>query len=207
MESGGFHQLAAVNWLKRTDSKEYAQIAREAGAEVPYIRPKHLAKDNSPEFDFVKHAIEWLNKNEDYQPDIVVRMLATTPLQRVEDVDASIQSLISNTELDSTVVIAEARQHPVKALKIVKDSKNQERLVSYFSESGREVTPKARQTYEKAYFRGNVITFRTSVMEETNSLTGDQVGYVVTTQENAMDIDNEIDFEFAEYLIKSNKNL
>ncbi len=185
-----------------TDSQEYADIATSFGADVPCLRPKKIASDTSPEFEYVKHMIEWLQTNEGYKPDIVVRMMATTPMQTIEDIDTIIEQLINDEKIDSSVVIAEARQHPLKALKIINDNEGKARLVTYFSESGREVTPSARQTYDKAYFRANVIALRTKVVFDTNSLTGDFVHFHITQQEDAIDIDSNVDFSFAEYLIQ-----
>ena len=189
-------------FLISTDSEEYAEVARRYGAETPFLRPKELAADKSPEFEYVKHALEWLKKNEDYEPDIVVRMMATVPLQTTEDIDGVVEELLKDPEAHSAVVIAEARQHPLKALKLVDDDNGGKRLVTYFSESGREVTPIARQNYEKAYFRANIIACRTPVIYQTNSLTGDRVRYYIIPQERALDIDNHVDFMIAEELLK-----
>jgi CMP-N,N'-diacetyllegionaminic acid synthase len=184
-----------------TDSPEYAAIAQSAGAETPCLRPEELATDVSPEYDYVRHMVEWLQKHENYQPDIVVRMMATVPFQSAEDIDAAVDLLLNDPLADSTVVIAEARQHPLKALKIVDDGNGGRKLVTYFTESGRDVTPIARQNYEKAYFRGNVIACRTKTIFETGSLTGDTVRYHVIPQERAVDIDNPTDFYVIEQLM------
>lgn len=189
-----------------TDSEEYAAIARQYGADVPYLRPKELAADHSPECEYVKNMVEWLEKYEGYKPDIVVRMMATVPLQIPEDIDSCIGELLKDPEAQSAVVIAEARQHPQKALKLVDDGRGGKRLVTYFTESGREVTPIARQHYEKAYFRSNVIACRTNVIYETASLTGDLVRYHIIPQERAIDIDSPIDFFIIEKLIEKFKN-
>lgn len=185
-----------------TDSPEYAAVATSFGADIPYLRPVELAADESPEFEYVKHMVEWLDKNEGYRPDIVVRMMATVPLQATEDIDAAIARLIEDPKADSAVVIAEARQHPMKALKVVDDGEGGKKLVTYFTDSGREVTPIARQNYQKAYFRANVIACRRRVIFDTNSLTGDLVRFHVIPQERAVDIDNYIDFYMTEHLIK-----
>jgi CMP-N,N'-diacetyllegionaminic acid synthase len=185
-----------------TDSSDYAEIAASYGADIPYLRPAELATDGAPEFEYVKHMIEWLDKNEGYQPDVVVRMMATVPLQSSEDIDAVIQKLIDDPKADSAVVISEARQHPVKALKIVDDGEGGEKLVTYFTNSGREVTPIARQNYQKAYFRANIIACRRQVIFDTDSLTGDLVRFHIIPQERAVDIDNHIDFYMTEHLIK-----
>ena len=146
------------------------------------------------------HAVKWFEEEENYQPDIIVRLLPTIPLQQSEDIDYCIEKLLSDSKADSAVVIAEARQHPMKSLKIVKDSEGKEKLITYFSNSGREVTPIARQNYEKAYFRSNVIAFKRNTLFNTDSLTGDIVRFHKIQQEQAIDIDSDIDFVIAELL-------
>ena len=193
------------NYLDRvvvsTDSREYADIAKAYGAEVPCLRPYSISENNSPEFDYVSHMLSFLKKEENYTPDIIVRMMATVPLQSTEDIDAAIAMLISDNDADSVVVISEARQHPLKSLKIIKDDYGKDKLVTYFTESGREVTPIARQNYAKAYFRSNIIVSKLKTIYETNSLTGDLVRYYEIPQDRAIDIDNEIDFLIAETLM------
>ena len=185
-----------------TDSIKYSEVAKSAGAEIPCLRPKSLAEDFSPEIDFVKHMLNYLEKKENYVPDIVVRMMVTIPFQTTDDIDKVIEILIRNKKADSAVVISEARQHPLKALKIIEDKNKEKRLVTYFSESGVEVTPIARQNYDKAYFRGNIIACRSSTILKTDSLTGDFVKFHIIPQERAIDIDNDIDFIICENLCK-----
>lgn len=189
-----------------TDSKEYAVIARDYGAEAPFLRPERFASDSSPEIEYVKHALDWLKTNEGYLPDIVVRMMPTVPLQMTEDMDLCVEELFKDPQAHSAVVIAEARQHPCKALKLIDDGKGGKLLVTYNTESGREITPIARQNYEKAYFRANVISCRLNTIYKTNSLTGDVVRYHIIPQERAVDIDSLADFSMAEQLIKRYKN-
>lgn len=184
-----------------TDSAEYAEIARRFGADVPYLRPSELAGDQSPEYEYVRHMVEWLERHEGYRPDIVVRMMATVPFQSPEDLDAVVSLVVADPKADSAVVIAEARQHPIKALKIVDDGAGGRKLVSYFGNSGREVTPIARQSYEKAYYRANVIACRTRVIFDTGSLTGDLVRFHIIPQDRAVDIDNLTDFYVIEQLL------
>ena len=186
-----------------TDSDKYAELPESYGAEVPCLRPKEFSEDNSPEIDFVKHMLKYLKETENYIPDIVVRMMITIPFQNTNDIDSIIEILHKDKKADSAVVISEARQHPLKALKIIDSGNdNSKKLVTYFSESGLEVTPIARQNYEKAYFRGNIIASRESTIRRTNSLTGDLVRFHIIPQERAIDIDNEIDFLICENLSK-----
>ena len=103
-----------------TDSEDYAAVAREYHAETPFLRPAELAQELSPEFEYVRHALRWLEEHEGYVPDIAVRCMATVPLQRTEDIDGVILLLAGDPAAESAVVVAEARQHPLKALKMIR---------------------------------------------------------------------------------------
>ena len=180
-----------------TDSVKYAKIANKFGAETPILRPKQLAKDNSRELDFIKHMLNYLDKKENFKPDIIVRLLATCPFQKPKDIDKLIKFILKK-KYDSVVIISRARQHPEKALKIV-GNKNK-RLVSYINNKGTDVgSNNNRQAYTPAYFRANVIACRPDVIKKNNSLTSKKVGYLIISQSNAIDIDNEIDFKIAKY--------
>ena len=184
-----------------TDSIKYAKIAKQFGAETPILRPKKLAKDNSIELDFIIHMLNYLDKNENYKPDIIVRLLATSPFQKTIEIDKLIKLILKN-KYNSAVIISKARQHPEKALKIV-GNKNK-RLVSYIGNKGAEVGSKNnRQTFMPAYFRANVIVCKNNVIKKNNSLTSSKVGYLITSSKNSVDIDNQTDFKFAQYLINN----
>ena len=186
-----------------TDSPEYAAIASKYGAEAPYLQPSEISTDTSTDLDFITYAVNWLEKNEGYRPDLIAHLYATNPLQRVEDIDACIELLISDPEAHSAAAIAEARQHPQKAVKISSDGKH---VITYITASGLDVTPLQRQSYEKAYFRqGNVIVTRYDVLKSMRSLSGHRVRYHIIPKEYAVDIDSELDFSLAGELMKKLK--
>lgn len=189
-----------------TDSEEYAAVAKSFGAEVPCLRPKEFALDHSLDYEYIRHMLEWLEKNEGYRPDVVLRLMATVPLQLPEDIDGVIEELIKDPKAHSAVVIAEARQHPLKALKLVDDGRGELGVVSYFDGSRGGVEPTARQDYEKAYFRANIIASRKDTIFSTNTLTGTLVRYHIIPQERAVDIDGAIDFYIVEKLMEKYKN-
>jgi len=91
----------------------------------------------------------------------------------------------------------------MKAIKI--KSKNKEKfLVSYFGDRGIDVGSRYnRQNFEKAYFRANVIVFRTNVLKK-NSLTSNKPGFIII--QNKIDIDTKQDLEYAKFFISKKKN-
>lgn len=62
-----------------TDDDGIAAVAKEYGAEVPFMRPHDLAGDDTPTLPVLAHAIQWLKDNENYQPDAVLLVQATSP--------------------------------------------------------------------------------------------------------------------------------
>ena len=186
-----------------TDSDQYSNIAMEHGAEVPFLRPQELATNLSPEFDYVEHLMEELAEAENYIPDIVVRLLPTVPLQSPSDIDRCIQKLSDTKWASSAVAVSEARQHPIKALKVLERSNGEIELKPYTEGSSRQITPLARQNYSKAYFRGNIIACWTPVIKNTKSLTGDHVAHLEVPSWRAFDIDSETDFFICELIAKN----
>lgn len=186
-----------------TDSEKYAKIADECGAETPFIRPANLSKDLSTDFDYVKHCLDYLREEEQVVPEIAVRLMATVPFQRSADISDIIKNCRSKPEIDSSVIVAEGRQNPMKALKIVTLENGERRLVSYTTGLAAGVSPTARQSHEKAYFRANAIAFKPRVVSQTKTLTGNNIIPHIIPTNLALDIDSEIDFQFAEFLMQA----
>ncbi len=181
-----------------TDSKKYQRIAKKFGAETPFLRPKSISGKLSNEIEYVKHAIKFIKK-ENYNPDIVVRLLATSPFQRVSDINKAIK-IYMKKKCDSVVIVSEAKQHPMKALKIIGKG-DKKSLVGYFDNKGESVTGLPRQIFKKAYFRSNVIIFNPKILSK-NTMTGKLVKYLIIKNNKHIDIDNKMDFEFAQFLMK-----
>jgi len=184
--------------LVSTDSPEYAEIAKHYGAEVPFLRPPEISGSEATDFQYIKHAIDWLNEHEGYVPEYFLRLLPTTPLQNTQDIDNSIIELLSRPDLESVMVIAEARQHPEKALAIVTEPDGSKYLKSYTQGNKKNISPGLRQEYKKAYFRGNVVLSRREVIDTYENIAGDKVGYTIIDAHRAIDIDNLVDFQVAE---------
>ena len=88
-----------------TDDKEIAEIAKKFGAEIPFMRPKHLGGDLVLDYPVIRHCLDYLSESEGYQPDIVVQLRPTSPLRPDGLVDEGISKLISNPAADSLRVV------------------------------------------------------------------------------------------------------
>jgi CMP-N,N'-diacetyllegionaminic acid synthase len=94
-----------------TDDPDIVRVAREWGAEVPFLRPAELATDEAAGEAPVVHALEWLRSEDGWEPDLVMCLQPTSPLRSAHDIDASIARLEA-LNADSLVSVTPANQHP-----------------------------------------------------------------------------------------------
>ncbi len=101
-----------------TDSAEYAEIGREYGADVPFLRPPELAADSAPSIDFILHALETLAAAGDVY-DYVVILEPTSPLTEASDIDAAVATLhAARDRADAIVGVAPlVTTHPAFAVR------------------------------------------------------------------------------------------
>jgi CMP-N,N'-diacetyllegionaminic acid synthase len=97
-----------------TEDEGIARIARDRGADVPFLRPAEFARDLSPDIDVFRHALSWLRDEEDYVPELVVHLRPTGPVRRVEVIDEAILSLVAHPEADSLRSVSPPSQTPYK---------------------------------------------------------------------------------------------
>ncbi|RKL68055.1 acylneuraminate cytidylyltransferase [Salipaludibacillus neizhouensis] len=91
-----------------TDCEKIANISREYGAEVPFLRPKELAQDKSRTIDGI---IDLLNRIKE-QYDYLVLLQPTQPLRRSVHIDEAIE-LITDKEVQSLVSVNEVKDNPI----------------------------------------------------------------------------------------------
>ncbi|PIQ85227.1 MAG: hypothetical protein COV74_09720 [Candidatus Omnitrophica bacterium CG11_big_fil_rev_8_21_14_0_20_45_26] len=112
--------------LVSTDDNMIAEIAKECGAEVPFLRPKNISGGGVSDTPVAAHAVEWLEKNEGYQPDIIVFLRPTTPFRKDDLIDRCINMVIK-TGCDSVRSIRPvAHWHPYWMLTIAEDGRVEE---------------------------------------------------------------------------------
>jgi N-acylneuraminate cytidylyltransferase len=97
-----------------TDSQQYAEIAKQYGAEVPFIRPEEYATDSATDRDFLLHAMLWFKDNENYIPEYWVHLRPTTPLREVSIIDNAIDIIKSDKQATSLRSGHKAPESPLK---------------------------------------------------------------------------------------------
>jgi CMP-N,N'-diacetyllegionaminic acid synthase len=176
-----------------TEDEQIAEVSKEYGAEV-IRRPSELAQDDTPSLPVYQHAIRYLEKTEDYHPEIIVILQPTSPLRIVEDIDRAIEGFLE-AKYDSIVSLCEV-EHPPQWMYTLAGN----RLKPLIKE-GQKVT--RRQDAPKVYrLNGAVyVTSRDIIVKENHVLGRDTRAHIMPI-ERSIDIDTELDFKLAELLMR-----
>jgi CMP-N,N'-diacetyllegionaminic acid synthase len=180
-----------------TDSEEYALIAKEFGAEVPFLRPKHISGDKSTDLDAFKHCINWLEENENYKPELIFHFRPTTPLRCPLIIKDALKMIIDNP---STSVRSghKATESPFKWF--LKDEEGYFKGLQENIDSERVNMP--RQVFPDVYVPdGYVDIIKTDTIIEQGTLHGNKM--LVFESPICYEIDTEEDFKFLEYKINN----
>jgi CMP-N-acetylneuraminic acid synthetase len=100
--------------LVSTDSPRYREIALAAGADVPFLRPTDLARDTSTDLEVFLHALEWLEAEEGYRPEVCVHLRPTCPIRRAQDVERAVDLLLADPSAHSVRSVTRAPHTPYK---------------------------------------------------------------------------------------------
>ncbi len=182
-----------------TDDMEIAEVARQYGAEVPFIRPKELAEDKTPHLPVMQHSIRFMEEKLGKKFDYVVILQPTSPFRTAEDIDETLEVLIK-TGADSAVSLVEIEtaEHPMKIKKVENNL-----VVPYCMKEEEGIR---RQDLPIAYKRnGSVYAMRRDLIIKDNRLYGEKiVGYIVS-KERSVDIDVPFDWIKAEHILEELK--
>lgn len=183
-----------------TDSEEIAKVARNAGAEVPFLRPSELAQDDTRDLPVFHHFFEWLAQNRVPLPDAIFQFRPTSPSRSVSKIEEAAELLKKNPEADSVRGIVEPGQNPYKMWTIGADGFMQALLsIPGIPEPFNE----PRQSLPKVYWQiGYLDLIRTRTILEKNSLTGTYVLPLKIDSNDSIDIDDEFSFQLAEFLME-----
>jgi len=177
-----------------SDNNEIIDISRKYGAEIPFIRPSDLASDTATTRDVLVHAInDFSFKGENY--DYIVLLQPTSPFRKVSDIDAAILKAIENP-VDMVVAVKETNSNPYYVL--FEDDEN-----GYLRKS-KDGDFSRRQDCPKVYeYTGSIYVIKVSSLLENESLAFNRVEKYLTEDIHSIDIDNLLDFQYAEFLLEN----
>jgi CMP-N-acetylneuraminic acid synthetase len=180
-----------------TDDPEIAQVARDCGIEVPFMRPAELSRDDTPSIPVMQDVVRRL-ESEGARYDATFLLQPTNPLRTAADIDGAID-LLERTNADSVISFSDTgERHPA-------------RMKSIDPATGRVLDPPFGEPYEgmrrqelpKLYLRdGSVYLTRRNVLMDQNSLKGSDCRAWIMPPDRAWNIDTPFDLFIVEQLLK-----
>lgn len=179
-----------------TEDDEIAKIALQYGAEVPFMRPADLARDETPEWLAWQHAIRSIEETDKRKMGVFVSIPPTAPLRAVEDVDMCIRVLLESNA-DIVITVKQADRSPYfNMVSLAEDGSAQLVITPDRTIHRRQDAPRVYDMTTVAY------AARADFVLDSCSAFEGNVKAVVVPAERALDIDTELDFRFAEFLLR-----
>jgi len=179
-----------------TEDDAIARVGRAAGLEVPFMRPRELAADDTPMLPVVRHALEQVSAG-GWMPEYVVLLQPTSPLRRWKHIDDAVSLLITEAA-DSVVTVVEVPKHlsPDYVMKIDGG------VLRPFLLEGARVT--RRQDVRPAYYRdGTVYAFRRDTIDRFGNIYGERCVPLPLDARESLSIDSPEDWARAQQLLSS----
>ncbi len=180
-----------------TDDAGFAELARSAGADAPFLRPAELATDMAPSIGFILHALDALEASGDAY-DILVMLEPTSPLTEASDVDAALATLIERSaDADAIVGVTPlVSAHPAFAVRL--DDRG---LMRPFSAPSFGQLPR-RQDIEPLYaLDGSLYVSTVAALRRENGFYHGRTLPYVTPRYKSFEVDDLVDFICIEALL------
>ncbi|MCA3135709.1 MAG: acylneuraminate cytidylyltransferase family protein [Rhodocyclaceae bacterium] len=182
-----------------TDDEAIATVAREHGAETPFLRPAELARDDSPEWLAWRHALIYLHENGGL-PDAMVSVPVTAPLREPTDIERCLD-VFETGDADVVVTVSEAHRSPY--FNMVRQ--NEDGTVDLVIAPAAKVV--RRQDVPAVFDMATVAYVAAPHFVLTREVMFDgRVRAVSVPAERAIDIDTLLDFQIAECLMKRRRH-
>lgn len=196
--AAGLQSELVTRVIVSTDDEEIAEVARGHGAETPFLRPAALAQDDTQDLPVFLHALEWLEKEEGYRPEVVVQLRPTSPVRPPDCVDRAVQILLEHPEADSVRGVVPSGQNPYKMWRI--DARG--RMLPLLRDGFEEPFNMPRQKLPPTYWQtGHVDAVRPDTILKKGSMSGAVILPLVIDPRYTVDIDNQRDWQHTERLL------
>ena len=184
-----------------TDSEEIAEIAKQYGAEVPFLRPEGLAGDTSCAVDVYLHAVHFLQKESGQEIQKFMVLLPTAPLRGSENIEQALKEFYEKKA--ETLISMKEAETPISWYY----GMNEEGRVKNLGFDGQNAV-KNRQVNNVYYIpNGAIYILDTRLLREKRTYYSDNTVAYLMSQEESVDIDCALDFKIAELLLSQKEKL
>jgi CMP-N,N'-diacetyllegionaminic acid synthase len=191
-------RIQAIKFVDRicvsTEDEEVAEEARKFGVEIPFMRPAHLARDPAGVVEVALHALDWLEAKDEIFETLVI-LLPTSPFCQVADIEGAIRTYIDQG-VDFLMSVSREVHSPLSSL-ILKDGKLSPLHPEWLNRTG------ARADKELPIIvraNGAVTIVNVAAFRRERNYYGYPLAAYEMPLERSVDIDTEMDFQFAEFL-------
>ncbi len=182
-----------------TDDQEIAEVARRFGAETPFLRPAELAADRTTDLPVFQHALNWLAEHENYHPEIILHLHATSPVRPRGFLDQAVRLLREHPEAECVRSVVSPGQNPYKMWQIDPQSGHMLPLLTVPGIAEPYNTP--RQLLPAVYLQtGHVNAIRPATILG-GSMTGQVILPLIIDARYEVDLDTLADWERGEWLV------
>ena len=174
-----------------TDDAAIADVARASGAEVPFMRPADLARDDTPTLPVVQHLVHWLEERGE-RVEAVVILQPTSPLRDASWIVAAVEKF-RETGADAVTTVTAAEENPYWLQRL-----EGERLHPFLPEG---LAIGRRQDLPPLYkLNGAVYVTRRDVLLGEGRILGADTRALVRPRHQSIDIDDALEFRLAEFI-------
>jgi N-acylneuraminate cytidylyltransferase len=199
--AAGLQAESVTRVIVSTDDEQIAAVAREWGAQTPFLRPAEHAQDNTTDLPVFQHALAWLDEHEGYRPDVLLQLRPTSPVRPQGMVDAAVRLLLEHPEADSVRGVVPAGQNPHKMWRIDPASGQMRNLLDV--EGIPEPYNAPRQALPPVYWQtGHIDAIRPAAILRQGSMSGKLILPLLLDPRFTVDIDNLNDWARAEWLVR-----
>jgi N-acylneuraminate cytidylyltransferase/CMP-N,N'-diacetyllegionaminic acid synthase len=185
-----------------TEDEKIASIAGDFGAEVPFQRPRELATDEASSLSVLLHALRHLEEKEKFSPDIIALLQPTSPFRTSKHIDAGL-NILQKSAVDSVIGVCEVDPgfHPYYTYRKDEDDNLEEFIEVKEKPLRSQDLPKLYKLNDALFIsqRGYFDT----VGEHSPCFNPKSMKGLVMDRISSLSIDDEFDFLFAEFVVKS----
>jgi N-acylneuraminate cytidylyltransferase len=177
-----------------TDSAEYATLAKQLGAEAPFLRPAEISGDRATDYDFIVHALDWLASRGE-EPDLVVHIRPTTPLRHPKLIDEAVRAFKNSP---NATALRSVQEMPESAYKTFELAPGGQLKRLGCDDTTLDAANSARQQFPNTYqANGYVDVLSTAFIRRAGLIHGDFVMPFITPL--VVEVDTEDDFTYLEF--------